>query len=124
MKLDGSHQVSAITQTSTRIWTSTAACWGSGWSGHGLNGDDPGMRHIAYGDEAGLPGSIATFFDMPHTRRGRAGAGMRHRLLLRVATHDALDFWERGPDEAAVETTRTGGAVLRPRWDQARARYR
>ena len=45
----------------------------------GVNADDPQMRHIAYGDERGSPGSLVTFFDMPGVVRGRPGAGMVHR---------------------------------------------
>jgi glyoxalase family protein len=75
----------------------------------GVNADDPEMRHIAYGDERGLPGSIVTFFEMPHARRGRAGAGMVHRLLLRVADEHALDFWERRLAGAGVPTARASG---------------
>jgi glyoxalase family protein len=48
----------------------------------GVNADDPGMRHIAYGDERGSPGSIVMFFDMPGVARGRPGAGMVRRLLV------------------------------------------
>src|SRR6478752_4749651 len=68
----------------------------------GVNADDPGMRHIAYGDERGSPASIVTFFDMPGVARGRPGAGMVHRLALRVADEDALEFWERRLARAGV----------------------
>jgi glyoxalase family protein len=67
------------------------------------------MRHIAYGDEHGFPGSILTFFEIPHARRGQAGAGMVHRLLLRVAGEGALDFWERRLAQAGVQTARASG---------------
>src|SRR4029078_10520224 len=74
----------------------------------GVNADDPGIRHIAYGDERGSTGSIVTFFDMPGVVRGRPGAGMVHRLLLRVAGAEALDFWERRLARAAVPGDRSG----------------
>ena len=46
------------------------------------------MRHVAYGDERGTPGSVVTFFDMPGVAPGRPGSGMVHRLLLRVADEE------------------------------------
>ena len=71
-----------------------------------MNADDPEMRHIAYGDERGTPGSIVTFFDMPGVMRGRPGAGMVHRLLFRVASETALDVWERRLARAGVPSDR------------------
>jgi glyoxalase family protein len=72
----------------------------------GVNADDPEMRHIAYGDERGSPGSIVTFFDMPGVMRGRPGPGMVHRLLFRVAGEETLDFWERRLARAGVPSDR------------------
>ena len=60
------------------------------------------MRHIAYGDERGSPGSLLTFFDMPGVMLGRPGAGMIYRLVFRVASEKALDFWERRLARAGV----------------------
>src|SRR6476619_2556576 len=70
------------------------------------------MRHIAYGDEYGTPGSIVTFFDMPGVSRGQPGAGMVYRLLLRVANDEALDFWERRLTSAGVASERKAGRLL------------
>jgi glyoxalase family protein len=109
MKLDGLHHVSGITADAAANVDFFARLLGLRLIWQGANADDPGMRHIAYGDERGLPGSIVTFFEIPHARRGRAGAGMVHRLLLRVADDDALDFWERRLTRAGVATARTSG---------------
>src|SRR5258707_14794626 len=70
------------------------------------------MRHIAYGDERGSPGSIVTFFDMPGVACGRPGAGMVHRLLLRVAGDEALDFWERRLEGAGVASDRMADRLV------------
>ena len=64
-----------------------------------------------------------TFFEYPHARRGRAGDGMVHRVVWRVGSADALDFWER----AARRRGRDDGArprepaLLRPRRARPRA---
>src|SRR4029077_6980817 len=34
------------------------------------------------------------FFEYPGARPGRAGEGMIHRIVLRVASEEALDFWK------------------------------
>jgi glyoxalase family protein len=43
---------------------------------------------------------------MPGVMRGRPGAGMVHRLLFRVASGEALDFWERRLARAGVPSDR------------------
>ena len=70
------------------------------------------MRHVAYGDERGTPGSVITFFDMPGAAPGRPGSGMAHRLLLRVADASALDFWERRLARAGAAADRVAGHLL------------
>ena len=40
-----------------------------------VNFDDPHTYHLYYGDGAGSPGSILTFFPWPGAPRGRRGAG-------------------------------------------------
>src|ERR1700746_3011589 len=94
MKVDGLHHVTAITadiEDNVHFYgrlLRLRLVW------QGVNADDPQMRHVAYGDERGNPGSIVTFFDMPGVGPGRPGAGMGHRLVLRGADGGALYFWE------------------------------
>src|SRR5512138_2451893 len=40
-----------------------------------INFDDPGTYHLYYGDAAGHPGTILTFFPWPKSPRGRKGTG-------------------------------------------------
>src|SRR5436309_4182281 len=58
-----------------------------------VNQDDPSVYHLFYADENGSPGSDLTFFEFPGTAQGRAGGGMVHRVVSRVASGKALDFW-------------------------------
>ena len=95
VKVDGLHHVTAITADIEANLDFYGRLLGLRLVWQGVNADDPEMRHVAYGDERGNPDSIVTFFDMPGVGRGRPGAGMVHRLLLRVADAAALDFWER-----------------------------
>jgi glyoxalase family protein len=57
-----------------------------------VNFDDPGAYHLYYGDEAGRPGTILTFFPWPGAREGRSGLGFTHETLLRIP-ESAIGFW-------------------------------
>jgi glyoxalase family protein len=107
MVLDGLHHVTAITADIDANLEFYGRLLGLRLVWQGVNADEPEMRHIAYGDERGSPGSIVTFFDMPGVARGRPGAGMVHRLLLRVAGDEALDFWEGRLARAGIAGDRT-----------------
>ena len=89
-----------------------------------VNQDQPTIYHLFYGDEEGAPGHDLTFFEFPGVERGKAGAGMVHRLIHRVGSADTLDFWadrlggEGVDDEARERVARVPG----PRGPRARAR--
>ena len=57
-----------------------------------VNFDDPGSYHLYYGDGAGRPGSLLTFFAWPGARRGRPGTGQVAAVTLAVSAV-SLDFW-------------------------------
>ena len=40
-----------------------------------VNFDAPDVYHLYYGDEAGTPGTVMTYFPFPNARRGRPGTG-------------------------------------------------
>jgi glyoxalase family protein len=111
-RLDGLHHVTAITADVETNLDFYGRLLGLRLVWQGVNADDPEMRHIAYGDECGAPGSIVTFFDMPGASRGRPGAGMVHRLLLRVTGDEALDFWERRLTGAGVASEREAARLV------------
>lgn len=57
-----------------------------------VNFDDPGAYHLYYGDEAGDPGTIMTFFSWPGARRGRRGKGQVGTTAFAVPP-GSLGFW-------------------------------
>ena len=59
------------------------------------------MYHLYYGDEAGTPGSVMTYFPFPHARRGRAGSGEVSTTAFAVP-EGTLDAWEARLGEAGV----------------------
>jgi len=76
-----------------------------------VNQDNPTVYHLFYADEEGEPGSDLTFFEYPDVPAGRAGAGMVHTIVWRVASSEALDFWAERLAAAGVESTREGDSL-------------
>src|SRR3982751_4877074 len=95
MKLEGIHHVTSITADAQANVDFYAGVLGLRMVKKTVNQDDPTVYHLFYGDDAGSPGLDLTFFEYPGAAPGRAGMGMIHRIVLRVASGAALDFWEQ-----------------------------
>jgi glyoxalase family protein len=93
MKLEGLHHVTAITADARRNLDFYVGTLGLRFVKKTVNFDQPDAYHLYYADEAGSPGAVLTFFEFPGAAPGRAGAGMVHRILYRVGSEPALDFW-------------------------------
>jgi len=93
MKLDGIHHISAITGDARRNVDFYTRVLGLRLVAKSVNQDDPSVYHLFYGDEVAHPGADMTFFEYPHAKPGRAGAGMIHTIVWRVGSPAALDFW-------------------------------
>ncbi|MES2392347.1 MAG: ring-cleaving dioxygenase [Acidobacteriota bacterium] len=72
-----------------------------------VNFDDPGTYHFYFGDDAGTPGTILTFFPWPHARRGTPGAGEVSHTAFSVPS-GSLDFWEARLRSFNIPAERTG----------------
>jgi len=95
MKLEGVHHVTCITGDAPRNVEYYTGTLGLRLVKKSVNQDDPTVYHLFYADEQGSPGSDITFFEYPRAAPGHAGAGMVHRVVWRVASNDALDFWQQ-----------------------------
>ncbi len=93
MKLEGIHHVTCITGDAPRNVEFYAGTLGLRLVKKTVNQDDPTVYHLFYADERGSAGSDITFFEYPDVPRGRAGAGMVHRVAFRVGSEASLDFW-------------------------------
>jgi glyoxalase family protein len=58
-----------------------------------VNFDEPSVYHLYYGDEAGSPGSIMTYFPFPDAGRGRPGTGEVGTTFFAVPK-GSLPFWK------------------------------
>ncbi len=93
MELEGIHHISAITGDARRNIDFYIRVLGLRLTAKSVNQDDPTVYHLFYGDEHARPGADLTFFEYPGAKPGRPGAGMVHRIVHRVASEEALDFW-------------------------------
>ncbi len=112
MKLDGIHHITAITGNAAQNVDFYTRVMGLRMVKKSVNQDDPTVYHLFYGDEHAQPGLDLTFFEYPGAAPGRAGAGMVHRILWRVGSPAALDFWAERLAGEGIETERDG-EVLR-----------
>src|SRR3954454_19095089 len=94
VQLEGIHHITAITGDAPRNVDFYARVLGLRMVKKTVNFDAPEVYHLYYGDEAGHPGSVMTFFEFPGAPPGTAGAGMVHRIRWRVGGEEALDFWD------------------------------
>jgi len=93
VKLEGIHHITCITGDAPRNVEFYVGLLGLRLVKKSVNQDDPTIYHLFYADEKGSPGSDITFFEYPGAAPGRAGAGMVHTVVWRVASGEALDFW-------------------------------
>jgi glyoxalase family protein len=112
MRLEGIHHITAITADAPRNVEFYAGTLGLRLVKKTVNQDDPTVYHLFYADEVGSAGSDITFFEYPGARRGRAGAGMVYRVVWRVASVEALDFWEQRLGDAGVGSERSDTGLL------------
>ena len=91
--LEGIHHVTCITADAPKNVEFYAGTLGLRMVKKTVNQDDPTVYHLFYADERGAAGSDITFFEYPGVPRGRAGDGMVHRVVFRVGSYEALDFW-------------------------------
>lgn len=73
--LNGIHHVTAISGDAQRNADFYAGLLGLRLVKKTVNFDDPGSYHLYYGDRAGTPGTLVTFFIWPGASSGRAGTG-------------------------------------------------
>jgi glyoxalase family protein len=92
--LGGIHHVTAIAGDPQQNVDFYAGTLGLRLVKRTVNFDDPGTYHLYFGDEAGHPGTILTFFPWPGAPRGRHGAGQTTVVAFSVPP-DSLGFWEQ-----------------------------
>lgn len=111
MRLEGLHHVTCLTGDALANVDFYTRVLGLRLVGKSVNQDDPLVYHLFYSDEQGDPGADITFFEYANAARGRAGAGMVHRVVWRVAGTEALEFWRRRLTAEGVSVASDAGSV-------------
>jgi glyoxalase family protein len=114
MRLEGIHHITAITGDAPRNVDFYARVLGLRLVKKTVNQDDPTVYHLFYADEKGSPGSDLTFFEYPGAAPGRAGAGMVHRIVWRVGSKEALEFWSERLAAEGIEVVSQDSGLLFP----------
>jgi glyoxalase family protein len=111
MKLEGIHHITAMTADAPGNVEFYAGVLGLRLVKKSVNQDDPTVYHLFYGDDEGSPGADLTFFEYPGLAPGSAGAGMVHRIVWRVASQAALDFWAQRLEHNGTSVRALDGAI-------------
>jgi len=93
-QIQGLHHVTSMASSAPEnnaFWTKTL---GLRRVKQTVNFDEPSVYHLYYGDEAGTPGSVMTYFPFPHIVRGRPGTGEVGTTVLSVPA-GSLGWWEQ-----------------------------
>jgi glyoxalase family protein len=105
--IPGLHHVTAMASDPQRNLDFYTSVLGLRFVKRTVNFDDPGSYHFYFGDDAGSPGTILTFFPWPGASRGTPGAGETTQTAFSVPA-DSLDYWEhrlRGHGLSVERTT-------------------
>ncbi len=101
--VNGLHHITAICSDVTRNMEFYTRVLGQRFVKKSVNQDDPGTYHLYYGDYAGSPGTILTFFPWAGLRRGRPGSGQAYATGYSVPA-GSLPFWKKRFAELKVES--------------------
>ncbi|MET3290569.1 UNVERIFIED_CONTAM: glyoxalase family protein [Brevibacillus sp. OAP136] len=71
-----------------------------------VNFDAPEVYHLYFGNQAGSPGTVITFFPYPTSRKGRVGGG-QVGISTFVVPIGALPFWEERLSSYGISATKT-----------------
>lgn len=88
----GIHHVTAIAGPARRTLDFYTRTLGLRLVKKTVNFDDPTTYHFYFGDEAGRPGTLLTFFPWAHAARGRLGAGESQEIAFQVP-EGAIGYW-------------------------------
>jgi glyoxalase family protein len=116
MNITGLHHVTAIASEPQRNLDFHAGVLGLRLVKRTINFDDPGSYHFYFGDNAGSPGTLLTFFPWPNARRGSRGVGETSATAYAIPA-GSVGYWLERLKENRVNVERAqsrfGEEVLR-----------
>ena len=111
MRFEGIHHITCITADAPGNVDFYVRVLGLRLVKKSVNQDDPTVYHLFYADEKGSAGSDLTFFEYPQAHPGRAGRGMVHRIVFRVTSEDAIEFWNDRLTSEGLAVERDEGSL-------------
>ena len=90
--LTGIHHITAIAQNTRENLDFYTGILGLRLVKQTVNFDDPGVYHLYYGNETGMPGSLLTFFPYARWKSGRKGTSMVYTTAFSVPLA-SRDYW-------------------------------
>lgn len=104
--ITGLHHITAISSDTRKNKHFYTSVLGLRFVKKSVNQDDVGTYHLYYGDYAGSPGTILTFFPWAGLRRGRPGTGQSYATAFSVPA-GSLSFWQKRFADLKVEHAAT-----------------
>ena len=101
----GFHHITMVSSNAARTMAFYGGLLGLDLVKQTVNFDDPGAWHLYFGNDGGQPGTILTFFEWAHARRGQWGVGGVHHLALGVSDRAAQLKWKRRLTDAGVNVS-------------------
>lgn len=111
MQIDGIHHISTMTGDGRAATDFVTGVLGLRLAAKTVNQDAPDMYHLFFTDEDASAGSDLTMFETRGLPRGRAGAGMVHRTVFRVASDEAIGFWAQRLTRYGLPNRREHGTL-------------
>jgi glyoxalase family protein len=104
-QISGIHHITAITSSAAENLAFYENVLGLRLVKKTVNFDDPYTYHLYYGNSAGTPGTIMTFFPWENLPRGRTGAGMVTSIAFSIPT-GTVDDWRKRLNAHGIETVK------------------
>ena len=105
MRLTGLHHLTAICADLGRTIAFYRDLLGLAVVHDGPSDDDPGTRHVWFGDANGSPGTLVSFMEYPQLPTGVAGRGSTHHFALAVESAEEQVAWRDYLRAHGVECT-------------------
>ncbi|GAC1350737.1 MAG: ring-cleaving dioxygenase [Ktedonobacteraceae bacterium] len=103
MTIQGIHHITLVCADAQRTVNFYTQVLGQRCIKKTVNFDDPSSYHLYFGNEAGHPGSVITFFEWPGAPKGYPGIGGTHHFALIVKDYNALLKWKRRLTDRGVD---------------------
>jgi glyoxalase family protein len=101
----GIHHITAFASSPQGIVDFYAGILGFRMVKKTINFDAPEVYHLYFGDGAGSPGTIITFFPWPQSRKGQIGGG-QVGITTYVVPQGSFAFWENRLESFDISVTK------------------